>query len=41
MEYIMIWPFNIISTWWKLRKIRQEDPYIYEEDEDEYVEEEN
>jgi len=37
----MIWPFNIISTWWKLRKIRQEDPYIYEEDEDEYVEEEN
>ena len=28
----MIWPINIITTWWKLRKIREEDPYIYEDD---------
>lgn len=28
----MIWPFNIITTWWKLRKIREEDPFIYEDD---------
>ena len=37
----MIWPFNIITTWWKLRKIREEDPYIYEDDDDAMFDEDN
>tara|TARA_B100000614_G_scaffold261178_1_gene289979 strand:+ start:1417 stop:1536 length:120 start_codon:yes stop_codon:yes gene_type:complete len=30
----MIWPLNKIVTWWKLKKIREADPFIYEDDDD-------
>ena len=35
----MIWPLDRLLERYKLWKLRQDDPYIYEEDEDEYVEE--
>ena len=38
----MIWPLNRIATWWKLKKIREEDPFIYEDDEyDDMLDEDN
>ena len=30
----MIWPLNKIAIWWKLKKIREADPFIYEDDDD-------
>ena len=33
----MIWPLNKIATWWKLKKIREADPFIYEDDDDDVM----